>query len=102
MSGCARVSRCNHPSTDRPISVESTEVKRFGESGFQAFGVVTRRCLRVTTQISRLAEGWATTFAASSPRDVGGISSRIAFDSADCGDDRGSDDGVVTRGFAVY
>jgi hypothetical protein len=30
-----------------------------------------------------------------------GSAGRIAFDSVDYGDDRGSDDGVVMRGFAV-
>jgi hypothetical protein len=31
----------------------------------------------------------------------GGIAGRIAFDSVDYGDDRGTDDGAVTCGFAV-
>ena len=84
-----------------PSASKSTEVKRLAWGGFHRCCVVTRQCRRVATPISHLAEGWATTLAPESRRGRGGSAGRIAFDSVDYGDDRGSDDGAVTRGFAV-
>jgi hypothetical protein len=84
-----------------PSASKSTEVKRLGEFGFHGCRVVTRQCRRVTAGISRVAEGWPFNPRAIITSGRGREAGRIAFDSVDYGDDRGSDDGVVTRGFAV-
>src|SRR5712691_3560155 len=63
VSGYVRVSRHNHGSPDRPISMEVHGGEALGVGRLHRCCVVTRQCRRVTKQISRLAEGWATTLA---------------------------------------
>ena len=101
MSGYVRVSRHNHGSPDRPISMEVHGGEALGGERLspvlRGYAPVTARNHADQPFGGGLGDNPRVTIASACERGAG----RIAFDSVDCGDDRGSDDGVVTRGLAV-
>ncbi len=101
MSGYARASRHNHGRPDRPLSVEVRGGKGLG-------GVRLSWVLRGYASVSArnhadqpFGGGLGDDAGAIVTSGCEGSAGRIAFDSVNYGDDGGSDDGVVTRGFAI-
>ena len=101
MSGCARVSRHIHRSPYHSVNLEVPG----GESlGVEQRSRVLGGCAPVLARNHAdqpFGGGLSDSPRAIIPSAYERRAGRITFDSVDCGDDRGSDDGVVTRGLAA-
>ena len=102
MSGYVRVSRHNHGVPIAPSAWKSTEVKRLAWRGLspelRGYAPVSARNHADQPFGGGLGDNPRAII--TSGRRLGWSAGRIVFDSLDYGDDRGSDDGVVTRGLA--
>ncbi len=101
MSGCAGVSRHNRGSPDRHVNVEvhggePLAVERLSPVQ-RGYAPVSARNHADQLFGGGMGDDPRAILTSGCERSPG----RIPFDSVNYGDDRGSDDGVVMRGFAV-